>query len=133
MAESTGIGSDFVARRRVLVIDDERGVLRVMGLLLRNHQVLTFTSAEEALACLETDADFDAVLCDCRMPGMGGRNFWERLRHRHPRLRERVAFMTGGVADDDDESFLERTGLRVLSKPFDVATVRALVAELSAK
>jgi hypothetical protein len=39
--------------------------------------------------------------------------------------------MTGGVESEADEDFLAVSGRRVLAKPFELATLRALVAELA--
>src|SRR3989304_3561118 len=67
--------------RRVLVIDDEPAVLRVLGLLLERNgfRVDTVASARDALRLLEREK-FDVVLSDIIMPELSGVDFLRELR-----------------------------------------------------
>src|SRR5438046_1649726 len=58
---------------RILVVDDERTLVAVLGRYLRTRgfDVTTAESGEAALDEL-TRARFDLMLCDVRMPGMSG-------------------------------------------------------------
>jgi len=117
-------------RARILVIDDDPSVLSSLARLLgRSHDVTVadgvWTGLEKARA-----GAFDLVLCDVMMPGGGGARFWTELALRAPRAMGRVAFMTGGAATAEARAFLAGQPRRVLSKPFDVAEVEALLAGL---
>ena len=59
--------------RKVLVVDDDHDVLRMLSALLGayEYKVVTADNAEGALGILR-DTDIDIVLTDIRMPGMGG-------------------------------------------------------------
>ncbi|MEZ4471692.1 MAG: ATP-binding protein [bacterium] len=66
-------------RARILVVDDEAQTVKaVQYLLRRRYEVLGATRAEEALE-LMTHTPVDVVLCDQRMPGMTGDQFFTRI------------------------------------------------------
>src|SRR3989304_6022086 len=85
--------------RRVLVIDDEPAVLRVLGLLLERNgfRVDTVASARDALRLLEREK-LDVVLSDIIMPELSGVDFLRELR-RHD-LYVPVILMTAGPTLD---------------------------------
>ncbi len=114
---------------RVLVIDDEPGIGRVVRRILTGHRVLVCPSAEDALTVLEEDRSFDLVLCDVMMPGFDGVQLYGLLHRQWPDLAARVVFMTGGAFSDGTRSFLDATQVPCLGKPFSIAELRDLVAE----
>lgn len=65
---------------RILVADDDPGILQAMELLLsRSYDVVTARDGEEALARL-ADEDVDLVILDLLMPLLDGENALVRLR-----------------------------------------------------
>ena len=84
-----------------------------------------------ALDLLESDADFDVVLCDLMMPRMSGMDLERELRLRHAELADRMVFISGGAFSDGAASFLEETEQPVLEKPFDGASLREIVADVA--
>jgi CheY-like chemotaxis protein len=115
-------------RGRVLVIDDEDGILRVLTRVLRSHELVTVRDGQEAMDVLESsDSDFDLLLCDVSMPRMGGVRFWTELRSKHPELLPRTVFMTGGFLCAADEDFFAAHGPKVFDKPFAIQELRELV------
>jgi CheY-like chemotaxis protein len=115
-------------RARVLAVDDEpsvlAGVVRALGDV---HAVTTVGSAADALRLLVNGAHFDAVLCDVVMPGMNGPELLGEIERRWPALAPRVTLMVGGSSRD---AARQLGGDRaMLSKPFDVATLREVVAQ----
>jgi len=115
-------------RRRVLVIDDDDGIRRVLRRSLAAYEVVTAGDGRRALAILATGTDFDLVLCDVVMPGMGGVEFWSEVGAAHPSLLDRFVFMTGGAQTAQDEQFLASGVVEVLRKPFSSDALRRLVA-----
>lgn len=69
------------AKKRVLVVDDEPGVLRFISisLSLAGYEVITTTSGEEGLKLAET-ARPDIMLLDILMMPLSGFEVLERLR-----------------------------------------------------
>jgi PAS domain S-box-containing protein len=113
---------------RVLIIDDEPAVRRVLARLLqKNCDVVAVGSAEEALQLLGEDDAFDVLLCDLMMPVMSGMDFAERLKELGSELQNRVVFMTGGAFTPKANEFLSKTRFPALHKPFDPGRVAGAV------
>ena len=85
---------------RVLIVDDEpslRAGVEAFG-RMRGFTVVSAADGHAGLAAVE-GREFDAVVCDLRMPGMDGFAFHEALRALRPALAERTIFITGDVMD----------------------------------
>ncbi|MFQ5328953.1 MAG: sigma-54-dependent transcriptional regulator [Thermodesulfobacteriota bacterium] len=61
---------------RILVIDDEESMRHMLSVLLKQegYDVVAAENGTQALKVIEGD-EFDFVLCDIKMPGMGGLDF----------------------------------------------------------
>ena len=111
------------ARKRVLLIDDERLVRRAYERVLSSHcDLITAESGAAALHLLETDRRFDHLLCDVEMPDMNGIEFLEALGEKAPELAGRVTLCTGGLRP----AGLPPT-VRTLSKPIELSTLLELL------
>ncbi|MHA7634773.1 PAS domain S-box protein [Corallococcus sp. M7] len=117
-------------RGRVLVVDDEPAVGRVLQRLLRGHDVEVATSGRQALERMSRAPGFDAVLCDVMMPDLAGRDVYEAVRREHPGMERRFVFVSGGAFTAGAREFLEHIPNPLLEKPFDEARVRGAVEEL---
>ena len=117
-------------RGRVLVIDDEPAVGRVVGRVLeRDHDVSVVCDAADALARIAAGESFDVVLCDLMMPGITGQEFFRVLSQRNADLARRVVFLTGGAVTPHTDEFLRTTPNVTLLKPFAPCELRRLVVE----
>jgi CheY-like chemotaxis protein len=117
-------------RGRILVIDDEKMIGSVIGRLLgADHDVVSTTSALEALDCIVDAEPFDVIMCDLMMPVMTGMDFFERLSEVAPDQLDSVVFLTGGAFTPAARAFLDRVSNARLEKPFDLKSLRALVNE----
>ena len=113
---------------RILVIDDEPVVCSSLKRLLAGEgDVVTVTSAREALDHIESGERFDVLLCDVMMPGMDAPSLYEGLLEVAPAQAERMVFMTGGAFSTRARDFLESVPNPRVDKPFDVAALRAIV------
>lgn len=112
----------------ILVVDDEEPVVTLITeiLALDGHEVTPAFNGGEALALLQ-DQDFDLIISDVRMPAVGGPTFFEILQTTRPDLLPRVVFVTGDTVSRSTQSFLQKAGRPVLTKPFDPEHLRALV------
>lgn len=116
------------ARASVLVVDDEPLICRIFGrALARDHDVVTKTSAEEALELIAQGQFFDVIISDVMMPGMSGIEFYERLEQVEPLQAERMVLVTGATFLPSTRAFLERTGVPCFRKPVDVAELCRLI------
>jgi DNA-binding response OmpR family regulator len=64
------------------------------------------------------------------MPRFGGREFYEELVRRNPRMAARLVFSTGDTVRGDTLTFLEGLDRPYLHKPFSLAELRTLLAEV---
>ena len=103
---------------RVLVIDDEPAVARVLSLLLsERHQVDTVHSVDAALSRIGDGEQYDVYLCDLMLPDKDGRHFHEAVRHTWPGHEARVVFVTGGALQPELVEFLDGVDNVCLDKP----------------
>jgi CheY-like chemotaxis protein len=116
--------------RRVLVVDDEPAVLRAFRRVLqKNYEVVTARSGSEALRIVLGDSHLDAILCDLAMPELDGPAFFAELKELCPQLLPRVVFVTGGIATEKSQHFVEGLETPVLHKPVAAdALIEALEA-----
>ncbi len=121
-------------RGRILVVDDEPVIGRVLEIVLgRKYEVKFVDSGRAALSLLTRDGSFDVILCDLTMPGMSGRELHERLVASRPDLASRLVLMTGGARDARDREFLSAMEGRRIDKPFHAETLeRELAARIAA-
>ncbi|WP_163993816.1 PAS domain S-box protein [Pyxidicoccus caerfyrddinensis] len=117
-------------RGRVLVVDDEPAVGRVLQRILREHQVEVANSGRQALELLERGLEPDAVLCDVMMPDLTGRDVYEAVRRAHAGMEGRFIFVSGGAFTTGAREFLASIPNLLLEKPFDEGRVRNVVEEL---
>lgn len=104
--------------RRVLIIDDEPSVLRVIGLLLERHgfAVASASNAREGLSLL-AERGFDVVLTDIIMPELSGLDFLRELRQHD--LDVPVILMTAGATLDSALDAIEYGASQYLLKPVE--------------
>jgi len=115
-------------RGSVLVVDDETTIIEILSLALSTdgHQVETALNGVAALRKMQ-EGRFDLVISDLKMPVMGGRELYEKVREIDPALARRFIFTTGDVIGGDAHAFLDSTGNAYLHKPFDLETILNLV------
>ncbi len=115
-------------RGRVLVVDDEPLVRSAAAMILRGkHEVIEAGSGREALAMLDRDPAFDAVLCDLMMPDTSGVEVYRILVDRSPELARRIVFMTGGAFTRGAEEFLRQVPNSSVDKPFAAADLLTVI------
>ena len=111
------------ARRKILIIDDERLVRdALVRLLSSDHDVIAAGNGEAGLAAIAAST-FDVIICDVMMPGMNGREVHRRIAIEHPGLEQRLVFISGGTFTPELDEFLTTTTNRCLTKPFKLDDV----------
>ncbi len=121
-------------RRRVLVVDDEIRIARWICDALGEfeHEVSLASSAQEALACIESSAPFDAIVCDLMMPDLSGMDLHVRVQSLRPGLERRMVFMTGGAFTPRAIRFLAENTNPCVEKPFELAELTQALDRLEA-
>jgi PAS domain S-box-containing protein len=118
-----------VVRGRVLVVDDEEQIRKVLQRTLGlRHAVVTAASGREAQALLENDQAFDLILLDLMMPEVTGMELHAWLTARAPALARKVVFISGGAFTDSAADYLASVGNLRLEKPFERDTLEQVVA-----
>jgi DNA-binding NarL/FixJ family response regulator len=117
--------------KRLLVVDDEPGLLRAVAACLRaeGHEVVTARSGAEALVRV-AERTPDLVVSDIRMPGMDGYQLARQLRSSPRTALIPVVFLT---AKDDLADRVEgfRSGVDAyLTKPFEPDELVAVVSNI---
>ena len=112
---------------RILVVDDEPGMLRAVERVLSGtHHVIGTRSSRDALSVA---ADFkpELAIVDIRMPDLDGFELMARLKARFPELD--VILMTGSVDDLDDKLIraIRSPAFYFIQKPFDREVLKTLV------
>jgi PAS domain S-box-containing protein len=115
---------------RILLVDDDVMILRALGRVLSEHQVVEVDSARQAFELVASGERFDLVLCDLMMPEMTGRELFDELARHYPDVAERVVFITGAATNPALEQFLRTARHPYISKPVDARELRRIVAEL---
>lgn len=116
----------------VLVVDDEPGVLKSSGAILRElgYEVALAPGGREALQVFrERLSDVRAVLLDMSMPEMGGKETYLALRAL--RAEVPVILTTGFSLNEEAQTILDLGVRAFLPKPFDVGQLSATLAELT--
>jgi DNA-binding response OmpR family regulator len=105
--------------KKILVVDDEAHVRRVLELKLKHHgyQVLTAGSGQEGLELIKTQQP-DVVITDINMPGMNGESL---CRLSDPLKRERpflTIVMTARISPEERIWIEEMHETQFVEKPF---------------
>lgn len=112
--DSLGDDKELHGKGTVLVVDDETLLTTMADAILSDfgYKVLTANNAERALQILEQPGtNIDLLITDLVMPGMGGRELMERVRHLG--LQMPMLAMSGYVLPEDKAAHAS-----YLQKPF---------------
>ena len=111
----------------LLVLDDDRNVLSVLGTYFGGlgWRVETSADAEAALRLADSDLPYDAVICDLHFtPAHLGEGFEIVSRARRRRPLSAVLLFTGVFAESVREEALRRGADEVIAKPAPLARLR---------
>lgn len=121
---------DLTGLRALVVEDDARYNTMICTLLEQlGATVDAAVDGQEGSERLAAE-EYDLVVSDIRMPGMGGTALFEWIGEHQPQLAPRVLLVTGDRLDERTRRLTERLGLHPLVKPFEVDTFYERVGEL---
>lgn len=125
--------TEAMTRCRVLVVDDEEPVARLLARLLRQlgHNPIIVDSGAAALERIKREP-FDLVLSDVKMPGMSGFDLYQTIQRDYPELAPRVVFVTGDILSAATQARIAQSGNPYIAKPFAIDRLETLVRNLLA-
>lgn len=115
---------------RILVVEDNNSVRKLVDRQLSDlgYQVAAAANAEEALAVMEREAQFDLVFSDVVMPGrMNGIKLAEEIEKRWPAVR---VLLTSGFPEAALGRSNNHRHLNILGKPYRVRDLAEAVWKL---
>jgi DNA-binding response OmpR family regulator len=117
--------------RAILVVDDDQQLASALQWILADENFLVDVAfdGEEALLKLKAH-DYDAVICDLKMPRLRGDEFYLKAKEMRPSLADRFIFITGFAADPNIALFLTKHDVKYLIKPFAVQGLISCVKQL---
>jgi CheY-like chemotaxis protein len=109
---------------KILVVDDEATILKMMELVLANagYTVTTASSGTEALNTYGNGANFDLLITDYKMPGMTGIELESEILKRDPSAKVLLVSGYGGI--DTALEALNKGAMDFLRKPFTPDALR---------
>lgn len=119
------------ASRRILVVDDEPHIRRVLGTVLEEHGYLVTLASDgdEGLAELGR-LHADLVILDLMMPGASGLEILSHIRSDPERSDTPVIILTAKGQDTDREAAFAGGANDFLTKPFSPKKLLARIEEI---
>ncbi|MBN1292490.1 MAG: response regulator [Candidatus Latescibacteria bacterium] len=114
---------------KILVIDDEESICRLLSTLLKrsNYYVETFTDSTKALQRLDEYA-FDIVITDLQMPNTTGWDIAQHVKENNPKIP--VILITAALSEYDE--YLKELGIDyIIPKPMSIHHVLDIIKEIS--
>ena len=114
-------------------MDDEPEMCKILGEFFSNSgfEVMTVNSAERALRQVRT-SEYDCLLTDMRMPGIGGMGLLKQLKDNHSELP--IVMMTAFGTVDSAVEALRAGAFHFVRKPFKLNELKSIIikaAEIS--
>ena len=113
---------------RVLLVDDEEEFVSALSerLMLRGIEVDSALNGEEALASLK-EKEFEVVILDVLMPGLGGLEVLRQIKSTHPNTQ--VILLTGHGSTREGIEGMRLGAFDYLIKPVDIEEMLAKMKE----
>ena len=115
---------------RVLLVDDDRKMVKTLLdiLMVEGYEAEGVYSALDALEKM-TEAQFDCVLTDIKMPDINGVELYRSIKAKQPDLP--VVLMTAYFDDKLVKEGLEEGAYTCLYKPFEIKELLCLLTDIS--
>lgn len=117
--------------KKMLIVDDEEtltySLYQSFIISQKEYEVVTAASGEEATEKL-IKTQFDLVITDIKMPGMGGMELLSLIKSQYPKTE--VIVMTAYGSPEKREEALQKGARFYIEKPFEIREIKQLVMEL---
>jgi CheY-like chemotaxis protein len=118
-------------RETILIVDDEETIRALVKDILEEKGYVVHGAADGSAAVdlyREKGTSIDLVILDMTMPGMGGRETFEKLRELNPGVR--VILSTGYTADERTRELLSSGIKAFVQKPYKMDELAAAVRKV---
>lgn len=107
--------------KRIVIVDDETHVIRVLRLALENqgYEVIPATNGEKALEYIK-EAPPDVLITDIAMPRMDGKKLCQIIRSSYPGQNILILVMTSHTERDEREWVKNMSNIVLLEKPLSL-------------
>lgn len=117
---------------RLLIVDDETSIRRLIGILLRSYDLSEAQNGRHALEMIQ-ETQPDLVLLDDMMPEMTGLEVLEAVRGNPQIASIPIILLSAKGQQAEIERGLQIGATRYLVKPFESQVLRTSVAEVLQK
>jgi len=114
---------DHKQSHRVLIVDDEPGIVGFLKEMLstHNYQIKTFTNSTEALQEIKENlTNYDCIITDQTMPKITGFDLAKEAKIINP---EFPIIICTGYSDFLDEKMTQKAGIKLLKKPISTSSL----------
>ena len=115
--------------REVLVVDDSMPFRTLLDAVFSREAKVRQAENGAVGLSIASEHFFDLIVSDINMPEMNGLEFYRCLVDRHPDMRERILFCSGGMSSAQEDT-LRQTGRPCLAKPFDLSVLNQIAASI---
>ncbi|OKH86267.1 diguanylate cyclase [Thalassospira sp. TSL5-1] len=112
---------------RILIVDDDPIVIRVLASALENYDVVMFAKSGAEALKMVSQHEFDVILLDVSLPDMDGFDVCRQIQLHPMDSGARVIFVTGRISADDEARGLNAGAVDFIRKPIHVDVVQARV------
>ncbi len=121
MLAGSGMTPDVFRAAGILIVDDERSMVRLLEELLAHACYTNLRSTTDAREVLPLCAEFqpDLILLDLRMPNLDGIEVLRRLKTRRAEVYLPVLVLTADVSRESKRAALEAGASDLVTKPFE--------------
>lgn len=115
---------------KILIVDDEAYIRRVVELKLKNkgYEVISAANGNEALEKFKSHNP-EIVITDIKMPGMDGRALCEQIKKVEDNKPCLIIIVTCSVSDGNLQGIEKTDDTLVLEKPFSPSRILDIVNE----
>jgi DNA-binding response OmpR family regulator len=127
----SGPGGNILELKAILVVDDDKQLASALQWILADENFLVDIAfdGEEGLTKVKAH-EYNAIICDMKMPRMRGDEFYLKARDARPDVSDRFIFITGFATDPHITSFFNRHEVKYLVKPFAIQGLIGCVKDL---
>jgi CheY-like chemotaxis protein len=117
--------------KAILLVDDDQQLASALQWILADENFLVDVAFDGEEAILKVKAhQYDAVICDLKMPRVHGDEFYLKAKKLRPSLADRFIFITGFAADPKIALFFNKHEVKYLVKPFPIEVLISCVKQL---